>query len=144
MNSFKKVVASAAMVAAFGSVQADEVLLTSVDAKRGSTVSIDYVSEKEASGIELHIKLPAGGEVDTSRFATNLPKGFALHSNVVDGKFIALIVSDTNALLPAGVIPLGVLSSKNGSGSFALEQVMAADPIGKTVAVKATSTDANK
>jgi hypothetical protein len=144
MNTLKIAAIAAAMTFSFGVAHADEILLTSGVAKRGASVSVDYVSDGTAAGIELHLKLPAGGDVDTSRFATNLPKDFVLHSNVVDGKLIALVVSDTNALLPTGIISLGVVTSKNGSGSFSLEQVAAADPVGKSVAVKTTATDASK
>lgn len=144
MKMLKNAAIAAAMIVSFGAAQADEILLTSGVAKRGASVSVDYVSDGSASGIELHISLPAGGDVDTSRFATNLPKDFTLHKNVVNGKLIALVVSDTNALLPAGVISLGVLTSKNGNGAFSLEQVAAADPVGKSVAVKTTATDASK
>jgi hypothetical protein len=123
---------------------ADELLLTSSSAKKGSTVAVDYVSDGASVGVQLEIMVPAGGKLDLSRFARSLPAGFVLESNVVDNKLIAIIVNDSSKPMPAGVISLGVISSSGGKGEFRLDSVGSFDAKANQIAVKSTRTDASK
>lgn len=144
MRNLSIVVAAASLFAG-GIAHADELLLTSSNGKSGSSAAIDFVSTNaETVGLEFHITVPAGGEVDLSRFAKNLPKGFTVQSNVVKGKLIAVIFNNQNGAFPAGVHSLGVVSSKGGSSDFAIDTVYASNAKADAVAVKATATDANK
>lgn len=133
-------------IAALGlqAAQADELLLTSGAAKKGSSVAVDYVSDGISVGVQLEIMVPEGGKLDTSRFAKALPPGFVLESNVVDNKLIAMIVNDSSKPMPAGVISLGVLSSTGGKGEFRLDRVESVDAKANHIAVKSTRNEATK
>lgn len=144
MRSFIAIGAAVAMFSAI-SANASELLLTSSAAKSsGQVVSLDFYNSEEAVGLQVNLAIPKGSKIDTSRFAKSLPAGFSALTNVVDNELIVLIVNESNKALPAGLISLGMLSTKGGEGSFSVISVEAVDASAKAVHVKSVNTDASK
>ena len=57
------------------SFASEMVVLTPVASKAGARVALDLVAEKPFAGFEFVVNIPAGATVDTSKCASDLPKG---------------------------------------------------------------------
>lgn len=126
-----------ALIATFaGSASAEQVLFTKGASKSAASVAIDYVSDGKAVGLQLEIGIPGKAQVDLSKFAKDLPKGFTAEHNVVGNKLIALIVNDRNQPLPAGIVSLGSIRSVGGSGEFTLDRIESVDANAQALSVE--------
>lgn len=135
----KKSFVFGAALALFGitsAASADQLLFTKGAAKSGSSVAVDYVSDGRAVGLQLEILVPGKAQIDLSKFARELPKGFSFEHNVVDGKLIVLIVNDQGQPLPAGIISLGTVTTLGGTGEFVLERFESVDASAAVISVE--------
>jgi hypothetical protein len=128
--------AAVALVSLASSANAEQLLFTQSSAKSGSSVAIDYVSDGQSVGVQLEILIPGKAQLDLSDFAKELPKGYVLEQNVVDGKLIATIVNDDRQPMPAGIISFGSIKSVGGTGSFVLERLESVDANGQILSVE--------
>ncbi len=129
-------VAFALMASFAGSASAEQVLFTKAASKSGASVAIDYVSDGRAVGLQLEIGIPGKAQVDLSKFARDLPKGFTAEHNIVGNKLIALIVNDRSQPLPEGIVSLGSIRSVGGSGEFTLERIESVDASAQVLSVE--------
>lgn len=140
-------VAMASMVAFAGSVGASEVLLTQGNAKTSSgmqTIALDIVSDGDATAFDFAIPLPANTartgispkRIDLSGCLADLPKthtgGCAYRSKKND--IAVFVYSPSNALLPKGVIGLGMITvPAEMAKSFAVDDAEFSSPEGKVI-----------
>ena len=140
-NMIKMAVLSAAIFS--GSAMADELLVTSSAAKGGNAnaVALDYDSSGSATGLEFKLTVPKGASVDTSKCLAQLPKSHAgvCKYNAEAGVVIGMVFSDTNALLPKGLISIGTVSAqgKGAADAFKVQHFLAADVNGQNIGATA-------
>lgn len=107
------VCASLALMMVAGFVSANELVTTAdTNSKSGSSfVALDFVNSGEATAFEFEVVVPAGVKVDTSACVSELPATHAgaCKFNEKNGRVVVMVFSDTNALLPEGVVPIGRL-----------------------------------
>ncbi|MEB2314558.1 MAG: hypothetical protein OZ919_00485 [Xanthomonadaceae bacterium] len=138
----KKIIGTAAVLAvicAFGSAHADELLITSAKNKGGSATALDVVSDGSTTALQIRLNVGEGQKVDLSNCVSGLP---STHTGVCaykNGKVTILVHSDKNELLPAGVVSIGsvTMSSKNRV-PMTIAEVMAFDRNGNDVGIKST------
>lgn len=106
---------------------AEQLLFTKSNAKGGASVAIDYVSDGQSVGVQIEILVPGKAQVDLSRFAKDLPKGFVFEHGLVDGKLILTVVNDNGVTFPKGIVSLGTIRSIGGSGEFVLDRIESVD-----------------
>lgn len=151
-NSIRVIAASLALAAMSTAAFADELLVTSENAKGRSSVALDFATDGNAVGLQFNIKLPEGisaSQVDTKSCVADLPKSHSGACRVTKSEIIGLVFSDENAKLPAGLVSVGRLSF-NGSVQKNLEvsQILVSDadanPIRATTKVVANGNDLAK
>lgn len=124
---------------------ANEVVFTQVAAKRGggNYVSLDVVSDGNASGFQFSIPLGQDGRsaakgLDLSKCLSDLPKsheGRCVYREK-KGDVLVIVYSMENNLLPEGVVGLGTISIPGGSAmakSLKVSGVEFASPLGQRV-----------
>jgi hypothetical protein len=108
-----RLIGALVLVAASSSAFADQLVVTGEKAGRGGAIiALDYASTGQATGFEFKIAVPGGesAKVDLSNCLKGLPKSHAGQCNFAKGMIIGMAYSDTNALLPTGVLQLGTVS----------------------------------
>ena len=140
-------VATALTVGMIGTANAEQLLVTPSRAGNSYVASLDFVSTGKATGVEFHLAVPglnsSKARVDVSRCASELPAGFAGQCSVAKGQVIGLIYSDSNALLPSGVVKFGTISVSGmeakgkAAEPFKVISVLAADA--KAVSIPTTA-----
>jgi hypothetical protein len=135
----KKFVISAAALAMFvigASASAEQLLFTQSPTKSGASVAIDYMSDGESVGLQIEVDVPGKAQVDLSGFAKSLPKGFSFEHNIVEGRLVILVVNDLNQPFPKGLVSLGTIRSRGGSGEFVLQKLESVGPTGQILEVQ--------
>ena len=134
----KRLIVACVAVAGFVSSASaeDQLLFTKGVSKSGPSLALDYLSDGKAVGLQIEIMAPAKGQLDFSGFGNKLPKGFVAEHSVVDGKIIAIIINDSSKPLPVGMIELGTIKSRGGSGEFVLDHLEAADASARVISVE--------
>jgi hypothetical protein len=141
----KNFIAAVAAVALAGPAAADQLVFSAEKAGGARVAALDYVSEGTATAFEFRINVPGGdaASVDLSRCVSSLPKSHVGQCSFVKGQIIGIVYSDTNELLPKGVLPIGqisVVTKAVGDLSVALFNAVdkAGESISSTVADAAT------
>ena len=118
------VVAGALMVS---SVSAGQLVVTNGMAKKGAqSMALDFATDGNATALQFEIALPKGisaDQVDLSACTADLPKTHGGACNVAKGKIIGLVFSDSNEVLPAGVVSIGRISINGSNGKAAALEV---------------------
>jgi|JI61114C2RNA_FD_contig_61_2218751_length_1989_multi_2_in_0_out_0_2 hypothetical protein len=114
----------------------EQLLFTKGASKSGPSLALDYMSDGKAVGLQIEIMAPVKGQLDFSGFGKNLPKGFVAEHSVVNGKIIAIVVNDRSEPLPVGMIELGTIKSRGGSGEFVLDHLEVADANARVISVE--------
>jgi hypothetical protein len=141
-------VAAALALGFLGSARAEQLLVTPSKSGNSYVASLDLVSSGKATGLEFHMTVPglasSKAKIDVSRCASELPAGFAGQCSIAKGQVIGLVYSDSNALLPAGVVKIGTISISgaaeakgNAAEQFKVISVLAADA--KAIAIPTTA-----
>ena len=128
---------AALALAASGSINAAELLLTSGVAKKASVTSmaIDVVSSGDVRGFDFVIPVEKGVKVDTSKCFANLPKGFQGSCTFNGEEVVGLAFSWEKILLPEGVHSIGTVTFSGRVSPKALNvQFNAADTNAKKIA----------
>lgn len=117
------------------SVDAEQLLVTSESAKSANSnlISLDVESSGLAAGLQFKIKVPAGVKVDTKNCLADLPKSHdgVCEYNQQKGYVVGLVFSDTNALLPKGIVSIGRIKfSGELAKSVGAVEFLAADKVG--------------
>jgi hypothetical protein len=130
-------VALMAFAAFATTASAEQLLFTKSNAKGGaSSVAIDYVSDGQSVGVQIEILVPGKAQVDLSRFAKDLPKGFVFEHGLVDGKLILTVVNDNGVTFPKGIVSLGTIRSIGGSGELVLDRLESVNANGQILNVE--------
>lgn len=125
-----------ALVAFTSNASAEQLLFTKSNAKSGSAVAIDYVSDGRSVGVQIEILVPGKAQVDLSGFAKQLPKGFVFEHGLVDGKLILTVVNDNGVTFPKGIVSLGTIKTLGGSGDFVLDRIESVDANAQILSVE--------
>jgi hypothetical protein len=142
----RKFICTIALCAASVSVAHADQLIFSADKSGGSRVAaIDYVSNGDAVAFQFNINVPGGTEasVNLKSCVAALPKSHAGQCSFAKGQIIGIVYSDTNELLPKGVINVGTVSVQSKvAGDLAVASFVAVNregaPIESNVAGSAT------
>jgi len=111
------------------------VVLTPAAEKSGARIALDLVAEKPYAGFEFVVNVPAGAKVDTSRCASDLPKGldgaclYRAESNSV--KFVVFMPAAGE--MPVGRVAvgsLGVFAKGMNSADLTVTSVRFSDGLG--------------
>ncbi len=112
------------------------VILTPAADKSGARIALDLVAEKPYAGFEFVVNVPAGAKVDTTKCASDLPKGldgaclYRPQSNSV--KFVVFMPAAGE--MPAGRVTvgsLGIAAKGMNSADLTVTQVRFADGLGE-------------
>ena len=101
-----------------GSVSAEELILTSQSQKSRQMVAMDMATDGRATGVQFKIALPEGvsaKSVDLSNCLADLPGSHQGNCVVLNDEILGLVYSDSNELLPAGVLSIGHIGFPAGS-----------------------------
>lgn len=122
---------------ATAAVASDALVVTGEKAKGGTAIALDYSSSGAASGFEFKIAIPGGekAKVNLNGCLKGLPSSHAGACNFAKGQVIGMVYSDSNALLPAGMLSLGTIAVSGTSGqSPSVVHFLAADAAGNRLA----------
>ena len=116
----------------------DELFVTSAKAGRGGAVSIDFDNRAGAAvGFEFKIKVPTDAKVNTSNCLADLPKSHTgvCMFNHIEGYVLGMVFSDSNELLPKGMVPVGRVLIRAGKQpvDVKVEHFLAADANAKKI-----------
>jgi hypothetical protein len=126
----KKLIAVAIMLASGVASANDTLLVTGEKAKGGTVIALDYASSGAASGVQFKIAVPGGekAKVNLSGCLKALPSSHGGACSFAKGMVIGIVYSDSNALLPAGMLSFGTIGVSGGAaGSPEVVEFIAAD-----------------
>jgi len=109
MKTLKIALALIALGVAGVASASDTLILTGDKSGKGTAVALDFSSSGSASAVEFRISV-AGGEkasVNLRNCLTGLPKTHTGQCAFAKGQVIGIVYSDSNALLPAGLLSFG-------------------------------------
>lgn len=135
------IVASALALAMFsaGAFAKNELMVTSEKSSRGQMSALDLVSDGTATAIQARFTV-AGGENATAVLegcAKSLPKTHGGQCAYNKGTLTVLVYSDSNALLPRGLVSLGTVGFKGTTAAPVLSELLAFDAAGKEISISA-------
>ena len=135
----KNFIFAASMLLVSGSALAagDSLIITGEKAKGGTVIALDYSSTGMATGIQFIIAIPGGekAKVNLGNCLKGLPKSHGSVCNFAKGQVVGMVFSDTNALLPAGMLSFGTITvSGAAAGNPEVISFVAADPQGNRIA----------
>jgi hypothetical protein len=111
MKTIKLAVMGAALSLGFaGTVSAsDTLILTGEKAGNGTAVALDFSSSGNATAVEFRIAVAEGesAKVNLRNCLQSLPKTHGGQCTFAKGQVIGLVFSDSNELLPAGMLSFG-------------------------------------
>lgn len=89
----------------------DALILTGETGARGTAVALDFSSSGAATAFEFRIAVAEGDKatVDLSGCLKGLPSTHTGQCAFAKGSVIGIVYSDTNALLPKGMLSLGTI-----------------------------------
>lgn len=128
--------AAAALLAAGAS--ANEIIVTNEGGTNGQATALDLSSDGKVSAIQMRFAVPGVEKsgVNLSKCVSDLPASHAGQCNFAKNELIVMIYSDSNALLPAGVVSIGSVSFAGAKASPRLTELLAFDASASPVAVK--------
>ena len=115
----------------------DTLVVTGEKAKGGDAIALDYASSGSATGFQFKIAIPGGdkAKVNLSGCLKGLPATHAGVCQMTKGIVIGMAYSDSNALLPAGMLSLGTIGVSGASGQApSVIEFLAADQAGNKIA----------
>lgn len=132
MKTISKFAIATVLAVSSAAVVADELVVTTEKSGRANVAGLDYVSSGRATGLEFRLKVPNDATVDTSKCLAQIPKSHAgvCKFNNVEGYVVGMVFSDTNALLPKGLVSIGsitVTSKAPITDAFEVLHFLAAD-----------------
>lgn len=103
---------AAAMLSTVGVVSANELVITDSGAKKGGQVALDFMNSGEATALEFEISVPRGVVPNTAKCVSEVPKSHvgACRFDEKSGKVVVMVYSNDNAILPAGIVPIGTIA----------------------------------
>ncbi len=109
MNTHIKIVAGCLLALGIASAAqaADSLLLTGEKVGGGTALGLDLSSSGQGTALEFRISVGDSAKVDLTGCLKNLPSTHAGQCAFAKGSVIGLVYSDSNALLPAGMLSLG-------------------------------------
>lgn len=113
----------------------DSLIVTGEKAKGGTAIAIDYMSSGMATGLQFNIAVPGGdkAKVNLGNCLKSLPSTHGAVCNFAKGQVIGMVFSDTNALLPAGMLSLGTIAVSGAQGHPEIISFVAADAQGNRI-----------
>lgn len=146
MSKSKIALAVALLAGAVSAANAAELVVTSQALKGSRALGVDFVSDGRATAFQARIAIP-GAEVattNTSKCLTALTKSHQGSCMVTkSGEVTVIVFSGTNAVLPAGVVPIGQIgvrsaASAKAGGGVQVTELLVSDAAGN--AIESTST----
>lgn len=142
-NTFIRVGAMAAILAAPVISMADELTLTAEQSKAGglTMIAVDVVSDGVARGVQARIGLPKGVKVDTSKCLSKAPAGFQGVCEFNQGEVRLMLFAFDQRALPSGLVELGELKVSGqiqGQSAVKVVDFQIVDAQGASVPVKSS------
>lgn len=141
-----KMILQAASVLVFAlashAVSANELLLTSAKRANSGAIALDVSSDGSATALQIRLDVGKGLEVDLSNCVSGLPSTHSGTCAYRNGRVTVLVYSDSNEMLPAGIVSIGSIKTSGASSrskGFAIAELMAFDRSGNEVSI--TSVD---
>ena len=135
--NFKRIIgfAIAGVLAASVNVSANEVISTASKSK-GGQLALDFLNSGGTTAFEFEVVLPKGAKVDTGKCVSELPSSHtaACRFNEKSGRVVVIVYSAGNALLPKGVVSLGMLSG-SGLEKASIQNLLVSNVEGESLAV---------
>jgi hypothetical protein len=129
-----------------GSVAANELIVTSEKSGSARVAGLDVHSSGNASALQARFNVGPNAKVNLASCAKNLPKTHAGTCGYANGVVTVLVWSDTNALLPAGLVSLGTIGVSMGKGgvkALELSELLAFDAAARPVDIKSDVSGQN-
>ena len=126
----KKLILASMLIASGAASAADTLVVTGEKAKGGTVIALDYSSSGLASGVQFKIAVPGGekAKVTLNGCLKALPSSHGGACSFAKGYVIGLVYSDSNALLPAGMLSFGSIGVLGGgAGTPEVVEFIAAD-----------------
>ncbi len=117
---------------------ANELIVTSEGGAKGHAAALDFSSDGRASALQMRFAVPGVDKstVNLSKCVADLPSTHAGQCHFDKGQLIVMVYSDSNALLPKGVLSIGSVSFGGAKASPKLTELLAFDASANPVAVK--------
>lgn len=114
----KKLIVAAILLASGVASANDTLIVTGEKAKGGTVIALDYASSGAATGVQFKIAVPGGemAKVNLNGCLKALPAGHGGACSFAKGMVIGIVYSDSNALLPAGMLSFGSIGISGGAG----------------------------
>lgn len=141
----KLILAAALGVCSLSAAHANQLIFSAEKSGNARSAAIDFVSNGDAVAIEFRIDVPGGenARVNLKSCVEALPKSHAGACSFAKGQIIGIVYSDTNELLPKGVISVGkvsVMSDAPGDLSVAMFNAVNGDGISISTQVQGANT----
>lgn len=143
MRNFISIIALCA--ASVSVAHADQLVFSAEKSGGARVAAIDYVSNGTAVAFQFKINVPGASEasINLKSCVAALPKSHAGQCAVVKDGIIGMVFSDTNELLPKGVISVGSISVQSKvAGDLSVASFLAVnhqgEPVEATVVGSAT------
>lgn len=123
---------------------ADDLVITSSKSKQGSVYSLDFSSNGQAVAFQFEMLLPKGtlaNQVNLKQCLSELPGSHHGSCSVNAGKIIGFAYSDSNKLLPAGIVPVGKVVIGGNAKGLKVSQFLVSDANAKPVESSVVSDD---
>lgn len=123
---------------AFGSANANELLVTSASAKSKSSnaFALDVSSDGNATALQIRLDVGEGLKVDLSKCVSALPSSHTGACSYKNGRVTVLVHSDRNELLPAGIVSIGSISTTGRSSkAWKISELLAFDRSGNEISI---------
>jgi len=114
----RKFIAIAALsFAAVSVAHADQLVFSTEKSGGARAAAIDYVSDGSATSFMFRLDVPGGvnAQVNLKSCVAALPKSHSGQCAFANGQITGLVFSDTNALLPKGIISVGKISVQSAA-----------------------------
>jgi hypothetical protein len=127
-----------AAMAVSGLAVADELIVTGEKAGTGSAIALDYASTGTATGFQFQFEIPGADsskvKINLANCLKGLPSSHSGACNFAKGKVIGMVFSDSNELLPQGVLSLGSFTVSGATSAPKIVEFVAADASGNKIA----------
>lgn len=140
MKTSMTILGALAAIGFAGGALANEIIVTSEKAGGSRVAAVDFNSDGNATALQMRFRVAPEAKVNLANCAKGLPAGFAGTCGYSNGLVTVLVYSDTNALLPNGLVSLGTIGVSMGKGgavgALELTELLAFDAAANPVDVK--------
>ncbi|HRQ64757.1 MAG TPA: hypothetical protein PKZ76_07840 [Xanthomonadaceae bacterium] len=121
---------------ALGSASANELFVTSAKSAGGQAFALDINSSGTATALQIRVAVGEGLKVDLSKCVSGLPGTHSGACGYRNGKVTVLVHSETNEMLPSGMLSIGSIAVSGASAKeLSVVELLAFDRNGNEVSI---------